>query len=181
MVIYHRCSHSQQPTTLVVLLLPCVCMLVGRFNSTNMRYWQLGRDKYPASRPDKRSKIYVILNYMYAKFKTQGANQIIGSTTCSHGFRWQRSGPNLAVAFIPCELPIQGEQGLSHVSVWRKLMSGRRGDQYSTYRLQLPYKYSIPLIISSIALHWMLSNTVYLFISEGGGYTRNPLQTISTR
>lgn len=43
-----------------------------------------------------------------------------------------------------------------------------KGDQYSTYRLQLPYKYSIPLIIISIFLHWILSNTIYLFISTGG-------------
>ncbi|KAM0816085.1 hypothetical protein AB5N19_01886 [Seiridium cardinale] len=45
-----------------------------------------------------------------------------------------------------------------------------KGEQYATYRLQLPYKYSIPLIACSIFLHWLLSNTVYLFISEGGYY-----------
>ncbi|KAI0896657.1 hypothetical protein F4806DRAFT_508490 [Annulohypoxylon nitens] len=43
-----------------------------------------------------------------------------------------------------------------------------KGDQYSTYRLQLPYKYSIPLMIISIFLHWLLSNTIYLFVSTGG-------------
>ncbi|OTA69970.1 hypothetical protein K449DRAFT_360814 [Hypoxylon sp. EC38] len=43
-----------------------------------------------------------------------------------------------------------------------------KGDQYSTYRLQLPYKYSISLILISIFLHWLLSNTIYLFISTGG-------------
>ncbi|KAI1088679.1 hypothetical protein F5B19DRAFT_505454 [Rostrohypoxylon terebratum] len=43
-----------------------------------------------------------------------------------------------------------------------------KGDQYSTYRLQLPYKYSIPLIMISIFLHLLLSNTIYLFISTGG-------------
>ncbi|KAI0836750.1 hypothetical protein F5Y06DRAFT_288376 [Hypoxylon sp. FL0890] len=43
-----------------------------------------------------------------------------------------------------------------------------KGDQYSTYRLQLPYKYSVPLITISIFLHWLLSNTIYLFISTGG-------------
>ncbi|KAI1477430.1 hypothetical protein F4774DRAFT_196462 [Daldinia eschscholtzii] len=43
-----------------------------------------------------------------------------------------------------------------------------KGDQYSTYRLQLPYKYSLPLIATSIFLHWLLSNTIYLFISIGG-------------
>ncbi|KAI0386995.1 hypothetical protein F5Y04DRAFT_288784 [Hypomontagnella monticulosa] len=43
-----------------------------------------------------------------------------------------------------------------------------KGDQYSTYRLQLPYKYSVPLIIVSVFLHWLLSNTIYTFISIGG-------------
>ncbi|XXH04287.1 hypothetical protein Hte_010701 [Hypoxylon texense] len=43
-----------------------------------------------------------------------------------------------------------------------------KGDQYSTYRLQLPYKYSVPLIAVSIFLHWLLSNTIYLFVSTGG-------------
>ncbi|KAI0847467.1 hypothetical protein F5Y00DRAFT_271216 [Daldinia vernicosa] len=37
-----------------------------------------------------------------------------------------------------------------------------KGGQYSTYRLQLPYKYSIPLIATSIFLHWLLSNKYYL-------------------
>ncbi|KAI0875522.1 hypothetical protein GGS24DRAFT_515444 [Hypoxylon argillaceum] len=43
-----------------------------------------------------------------------------------------------------------------------------RGQQYSTYRLQLPYKYSIPLIVTSAFLHWLLSNTIYVFVSTGG-------------
>ncbi|KAK9420702.1 hypothetical protein SUNI508_00793 [Seiridium unicorne] len=51
-----------------------------------------------------------------------------------------------------------------------KMLINRRGEQYATYRLQLPYKYSIPLIACSIFLHWLLSNTVYLFVSEGGYY-----------
>ncbi|KAI0099440.1 hypothetical protein F4814DRAFT_442966 [Daldinia grandis] len=46
-----------------------------------------------------------------------------------------------------------------------------KGGQYSTYRLQLPYKYSIPLIATSIFLHWLLSNTIYLFISIGGYFS----------
>ncbi|KAI0100684.1 hypothetical protein F4776DRAFT_649322 [Hypoxylon sp. NC0597] len=45
-----------------------------------------------------------------------------------------------------------------------------QGEQYATYRLQLPYKYSLPLIAVSIFLHWLLSNTIYLFISTGGYY-----------
>ncbi|KAI1850745.1 hypothetical protein JX266_004027 [Neoarthrinium moseri] len=62
---------------------------------------------------------------------------------------------------------------------WSQFSSGYRplrvtdpkGKQYSTYRLQLPYKYSIPLILCSILLHWMLSNTLYLFISQGGYFS----------
>ncbi|KAI1419584.1 hypothetical protein F5Y12DRAFT_793488 [Xylaria sp. FL1777] len=42
------------------------------------------------------------------------------------------------------------------------------GKQNSTYRLQLPYKYSFPLIILSATLHWLLSNTIYTIVSIGG-------------
>ncbi|KAI1750637.1 hypothetical protein F4782DRAFT_548583 [Xylaria castorea] len=42
-----------------------------------------------------------------------------------------------------------------------------QGEQFATYRLQLPYKYSLPLIAISIALHWLLSNTIYVFVSIG--------------
>ncbi|KAF7525639.1 hypothetical protein G7054_g11020 [Neopestalotiopsis clavispora] len=42
------------------------------------------------------------------------------------------------------------------------------GKQTSTYRLQLPYKYSISLIAVSILLHWLVSNAMFLFIIEGG-------------
>ncbi|KAI1344923.1 hypothetical protein F5Y15DRAFT_410610 [Xylariaceae sp. FL0016] len=45
-----------------------------------------------------------------------------------------------------------------------------KGQQFSTYRLQLPYKYSLPLIGVSIFLHWLLSNTIYVFVSIGGYY-----------
>lgn len=43
-----------------------------------------------------------------------------------------------------------------------------QGQQRSTYRLQLPYQYSIPLIIVSIVLHWLVSNALYVFVIEGG-------------
>lgn len=42
------------------------------------------------------------------------------------------------------------------------------GEQTSNYRLQLPYKYSVPLLVTSILLHWLVSNTIYIFINEGG-------------
>lgn len=46
-------------------------------------------------------------------------------------------------------------------------MTDAEGLQRSTYRLQLPYRYSIPLIIASAILHWLMSNTIYVFISQG--------------
>ncbi|KAK1850853.1 hypothetical protein CCHR01_06510 [Colletotrichum chrysophilum] len=45
-----------------------------------------------------------------------------------------------------------------------------RGLQTSTYRLQLPYKYSIPMIILSAIGHWLLSNAVFIIVSQGSYY-----------
>lgn len=53
-----------------------------------------------------------------------------------------------------------------------------KGQQRSTYRLQLPYRYSVPLVISSGMLHWLLSNTIYIVISQGD-YFAALLQTDS--
>lgn len=47
----------------------------------------------------------------------------------------------------------------------------RQGEQLSTYRLQLPYRYSIPLLTTSILLHWLVSNTIYMSVAEGGYYS----------
>lgn len=40
--------------------------------------------------------------------------------------------------------------------------------QVATYRLQLPYRYSLPLFVTSTMLHWLVSNTIYVFIIDGG-------------
>ncbi|EOO00978.1 hypothetical protein UCRPA7_3559 [Phaeoacremonium minimum UCRPA7] len=45
------------------------------------------------------------------------------------------------------------------------------GEQWSTYRLQLPYRYSLPLLSISVLLHWLVSNTFYVYVIEGGYYT----------
>lgn len=42
-----------------------------------------------------------------------------------------------------------------------------QGQQSSTYFLQLPYRYSLPLIITSILLHWVLSGCIYLLVMQG--------------
>jgi hypothetical protein len=43
----------------------------------------------------------------------------------------------------------------------------RKGEQRSTYRLQLPYRWSIPLIAASILLHWLYANSLYVSIYDG--------------
>ncbi|KAM7205738.1 hypothetical protein V8F20_002971 [Naviculisporaceae sp. PSN 640] len=45
-----------------------------------------------------------------------------------------------------------------------------RGQQVSTYFLSLPYRYSVPLLITSIITHWLVSRTVYVFVSAGSYY-----------
>ena len=41
-------------------------------------------------------------------------------------------------------------------------VSQPRGEQRSTYWLQLPYRYSIPLMLSMIVLHWLVSRSIFL-------------------
>ena len=36
------------------------------------------------------------------------------------------------------------------------------GGQRSTYRLQLPYRYGIPLLVGSSVLHWLVSQSIFL-------------------
>lgn len=36
------------------------------------------------------------------------------------------------------------------------------GKQLSTYRLNLPYRYGVPLLAMSIILHWLVSETIYV-------------------
>ncbi|KAI1848060.1 hypothetical protein JX266_006173 [Neoarthrinium moseri] len=52
------------------------------------------------------------------------------------------------------------------------------GMQVSTYRLQLPYKYSIPLIAISTLLHWLLSNSLFLLFIERPAQNESTAQLI---
>lgn len=49
-------------------------------------------------------------------------------------------------------------------------VSHPQGQQTSTYRLQLPYKYSIPLLTMSALLHWVLSNCLFIVIISGSTF-----------
>lgn len=43
-----------------------------------------------------------------------------------------------------------------------RVSSDPRGDQRSRYFLQLPYRWSIPLIFMSMLIHWMLSQSIFI-------------------
>ena len=42
-----------------------------------------------------------------------------------------------------------------------------RGAQRSTYRLQLPYRYGVPLLTASATLHWLVSQSLFLVNMTG--------------
>ena len=46
-------------------------------------------------------------------------------------------------------------------------VSSPKGKQRSTYWLQLPYRYSIPLLIIAALLHWIVSQSIFLVHLEG--------------
>ncbi|KAL3954246.1 hypothetical protein ACCO45_012202 [Purpureocillium lilacinum] len=51
------------------------------------------------------------------------------------------------------------------------------GEQVSTHFLGLPYSWSVPCIALGILLHWLVSNSCYVFMTDGGFYgswTRSP-------
>lgn len=45
-----------------------------------------------------------------------------------------------------------------------------RGQQTATYRLQLRYRYSVVLIIMSVFTYWLVSNALFIIISQGCKY-----------
>ena len=49
-------------------------------------------------------------------------------------------------------------------------VSSPRGKQRSTYWLQLPWSYSLPMIVASGSLHWLLGRSVYLVKVDVYGY-----------
>lgn len=47
-----------------------------------------------------------------------------------------------------------------------RVSSDPKGDQRSRYFLQLPYRWSIPLILMSMTIHWMLSQSIFIVAIE---------------
>ncbi|KAI0022397.1 hypothetical protein F4780DRAFT_788792 [Xylariomycetidae sp. FL0641] len=48
-----------------------------------------------------------------------------------------------------------------------------KGEQVSSWRLQLPYRYSAPLLSFSALLHFLVSSALYALVLEGGYYEAN--------
>lgn len=96
-----------------------------------------------------------------------GSSKITGRATLFNG--WLANLPQLLLSFgyfmvnNICTLMASAEEW-NDMSVTRKglRVTDPQGDQRSTYFLQLPYRYSLPLIGASGILHWLLSQSFFL-------------------
>ena len=93
---------------------------------------------------------------------TQGSNSLIFTTLVANS-------PQVLLTFLyfsyngifTCML--QGKEWNEYAHKRRTLrVSSPKGMQRSTYRLQLPYRYGIPLLIVSGILHWFVSQSIFL-------------------
>jgi len=82
---------------------------------------------------------------------------------------WFANAPQLVLSF--CYMAINSEcTSLAGAWEWNQFGTRRKGlrvtkpmeKQRSTYFLQLPYKFSLPLLSVSGILHWLLSQSVFL-------------------
>lgn len=62
-------------------------------------------------------------------------------------------------------------------------VSSPKGIQRGTYRLQLPYRYGIPVLVGSGVLHWLVSQSIFLARINVFDSERNevPSESVSTR
>jgi hypothetical protein len=61
---------------------------------------------------------------------------------------------------------LTGHEWMSYASKKKGLRMSRKpsGSQRSTYFLQLPYRFSLPLVVTSVLLHWLVSQSIFLVI-----------------
>ncbi len=105
-----------------------------------------------------------------------------GTVTSESMFAWRMNGtggllldvlvanlPQAIISFLfltynglfTCMLLAEEWNGYAHERKPLRV-TNRNGAQRSTYRLQLPYKYGIPLSIVSATLHWLVSQSLFL-------------------
>lgn len=90
--------------------------------------------------------------------------------------------PQLAISFIyvlynNCLTRMMLAREYASYASHRKPLRVSRpaGEQRSTYRMQLPYRYSVPLMIAMIVLHWLVARSIFLVEISVFDYDGNPL------
>ncbi|KAI8412443.1 hypothetical protein FOFC_05700 [Fusarium oxysporum] len=99
------------------------------------------------------------------------------------GLRWEGNGeksliwnvllanlPQLIFSFLyfqynslfTCMAAVEEWSGYGNKRRSLRVSSNPRGEQRWRYFLQLPYRYSIPLLVASILMHWMLSQSIFI-------------------
>lgn len=68
--------------------------------------------------------------------------------------------------FFTCMLSSREWSSFSKKKKPLRVSSHLQGQQRSRYFLQLPYRFSIPLIIISILMHWVLSQSLFLVVGD---------------
>lgn len=99
------------------------------------------------------------------------------------------NSPQLLVSFIYliynslCTSVYTSKEWQSYATRRRALrVTSPEGEQRSTYWLQLPYCYSVPLLAASATLHWLVSQSIFLaqVTALGEDGQELPSQSIST-
>ena len=76
-------------------------------------------------------------------------------------------------SLLTCMLLAHEWNGYTHERKYLRVTSPM-GDQRSTYRLQLPCTFSIPLLLLSSLLHWLVSQSIFLVRLKAYDYTGSP-------
>ncbi|KAF2741451.1 hypothetical protein EJ04DRAFT_480852 [Polyplosphaeria fusca] len=88
-------------------------------------------------------------------------------------FAWLANAPQLILSF--CYLAINSEcTSMAGAFEWNTLGKARKGlrvtnpsqEQRSTYFLQLPFRFALPLTLCSGGLHWLLSQSLFFFRAD---------------
>lgn len=90
--------------------------------------------------------------------------------------------PQLAISFVyvfynnRLTRMMLGREFSSYARYRKPLRVSRpEGEQRSTYRLQLPYRLSVPLMASMTVLHWLVARSIFLVEISVFDYDGNPL------
>ncbi|EXA33775.1 hypothetical protein FOVG_15074 [Fusarium oxysporum f. sp. pisi HDV247] len=69
-------------------------------------------------------------------------------------------------SLFTCMAAVEEWSGYGNKRRSLRVSSNPRGERRSRYFLQLPYRYSIPLLVASVLMHWMLSQSIFIVAVE---------------